>query len=377
MLWDKIKGQRGAVNYLRQSIKKERVVSSYLFHGPEGVGKTLTASVFARALNCRIAPGDGCGSCPDCRDIERGSHPDVLFQAPSSKSRLIVVQQIRQLQKMVYLQARRDNWKVFVIKEADRMNINAQNAFLKTLEEPPEKTILILVTHQPELLLPTIRSRCQSVSFSPWPFEMMKPFLMEKLGRGEAECYMLHCISGGSPGRALRLSRERILEIRRQLIGPILEGRFLSAAEVISRVKSWLDYLTERSRSLSDELAANRADWEDALDPAQRKEWEERDDAKVAARERAELEMIFELIFSWIRDLFIYHEVGLEAHLINQDLAERIKAEESNRSVAQLHRMMEWVEKSRRLAVKASARTTRQLIFENMLIQLGYWRPNS
>ncbi|MFH1037593.1 MAG: DNA polymerase III subunit delta' [PVC group bacterium] len=374
-LWDTIHGQAGAVTYLRQAIRKERVVSAYLFAGPEGAGKTLTASVFARALNCQPAPGEGCGSCPDCREIAGGSHPDVHFLSPASKSRRIVIDQLRDLLRLVHLQTRRDSWKVCVIEEADRMNESAQNAFLKTLEEPPERTVLILVTPQPGELFPTIRSRCQRVSFVPWTFGMMRPFLSEKTGLSEDESRVLHRISGGCPGRALRLFRGGILETRKKVVGPLVEGRFASAREVIARAEAWLDYLAERSRALREELDGRRAEWGEALGPPQLKALEEQDNAAVAAGERAELDLIFELIFSWIRDLFVCRSAGGEAPLINGDLADRIAAASRRRTPAQLRRMLEWVGKSRDWAVKAGGRAARQLILENMLIQLGYWQP--
>lgn len=374
MLWDKIQGQEGAVNYLRQSIRKEKVVSGYLFQGASGVGKTLVASIFARALNCRVAPGEGCGSCLDCRKIENGSHPDVHFLAPRSKSRLIVIEQIEELQRMVYLRSYSDNWKVFIIEDADRLNVSAQNAFLKTLEEPPEKTVLILLTSQPGYLLSTIRSRCQNVIFGSWPLEMMKSFLMEKAGISEAESHVLHSISGGCPGRALQLSREGLLNTRKTLFGLLLEDRLTSAVELSNQIKVWLDYISSRSKELSGELEKDRVQWREALAPSQRKKFEERDESRVAAGERLEMEMIFELIFSWIRDLFVYRETGGDTYIINRDLTDKIAAASRYRSPAQLRRMMEWVEKSRRLAGKTSARSTRQLIFENMLLQLGYWQ---
>jgi DNA polymerase III delta' subunit len=373
MLWDSIRGQTGAVNYLRQSIKKEKIVSGYLFQGPSGVGKTLAASIFASALNCRVAPGEGCGSCLNCRKVEDGSHSDVHFLAPCSKSRQIVIDQIKELQKMVYLGSYSDNWKVFVIQDADRMNPNVQNAFLKTLEEPPEKTILILITNQPGYLLPTITSRCQRVIFSSWPLEMMKSFLMKKIGISEAESHVLHSISGGCPGRALQLSQEGLLDTRKTLFGSLLEDRTVSVGELTAQVKVWLDYISSRSKDLSGELEKERVQWREALNPSQRKKMEGRDESRVAAGELAELEMIFELIFSWIRDLFVCREIGGDAYLINRDMADKIVAACRSHTPAQLRRMMEWVDKSRQLAGKTSARATRQLIFENMLLQLGYW----
>ncbi len=363
------------MTYLRQAVRKGRVVNAYLFQGPEGVGKKLTATVFARALNCRMKPGEGCGSCLDCREIAGGSHPDVHCVSPESKGRWIVIDQIRGMQRLVYLKTQRDNWKVFIIDDADRMNTNTQNAFLKTLEEPPERTVLILVTRQPDFLLPTIRSRCQRVSFSPWTFSMMKLFLAEQAGLSEDECYVLHCISGGRPGRALRLSRGGIMETRKEVIAPLAKEGFSSARDLIDRARTWMDYLGRRSRALTDELAAERAELAEALEPSQRKALEERDNAAVAAGERAELEMIFELIFSWIRDLFVYRSVGTDAPLINRDLAPLLPSAAGQRDAARLRQMMEWVEKSRGWALKAGGKSSRQMIFENMLIQLGYWQP--
>lgn len=373
MLWDKIRGQVGAVNYLRQSIRKDKVVSGYLFQGPSGVGKTMAASIFAGAINCRMAPGEGCGSCPDCRMIGNGSHPDIHFMAPSSKSRLIVIDQIKELQRKVYLRSYGDNWKIFIIQDADRMNGSTQNAFLKTLEEPPEKTILILITNQPGHLLPTIRSRCQKVIFRSWPLEMMKSFLMEEAGISEAESHVLHNISGGCPGRALQLSREGLLDIRKTIFGPLMAERLSSAGDLTAQIKVWLDYISSRSKAMSGEMERERVQWREALAPSQRKKMEARDESRLAAGERSELEMIFELIFSWIRDLFVYGETGDDTYIINRDLADEITVASRLRGQAQLRRMMEWVEKSRQLAEKTSARSTRQLIFENMLLQLGYW----
>ena len=373
MLWDNIRGQTGAANYLRQSIRKEKVVSGYLFQGPSGVGKTLAASIFAGALNCRVAPGEGCGSCPDCRKFENGSHPDIHFLAPSSKSRQILIDQIKEMQRMVHLGSYSDNWKIFIIQDADRMNTNTQNAFLKTLEEPPEKTILILITDQPGQLFPTIRSRCQKVIFGSWSHEMMKSFLMEEVGISETESHVLHSISRGCPGRALQLSQEGILNDRKTLFGPLLDNGGSSVKELSAQIKVWLDYISSRSKALSGDLERERVQWRESLAPPQRKKLEARDESRVVAGERAELEMIFELILSWIRDLFVCRETGGETYLINRDMSDEISSAPRSRSQAQLLRMMEWVEKSRQLAEKTSARSTRQLIFENMLLQLGYW----
>lgn len=377
MFWESVQGQAGAVDFLRRTIAKERVVSGYLFAGPEGVGKALTASVFARALNCRIKPGEGCGECADCRAIARGGHPDVHHLAPSSKSRLIVIDQIREMRKSVYQSARGDNWKAFLIEEADRMNPAAQNTFLKTLEEPPPKTVLILITSQPGLLLPTIRSRCQTVSFGAWPFSLMKPFLEKATGLPGDQCYVLHALSGGCPGRAIRFHREGILETRREVIGSLAEGRSLSARETSELAETWLDISARPGRALAARLIKEEAQWDQDLDAKSRKDREKQDNALVAAADLAGLELIFQLIFSWIRDLFLYSSIGTRASLINRDLENRVAESARQFAASHLRLMPGRVEESRRLAVRAASRPARRLVLENMLIELGFWRPGS
>lgn len=375
MLWERIKGQEAPVAYLKRAIERERVVSGYLFTGSEGVGKSLAGSVFAAALNCPVRPGEGCGECPDCRAVARGGHPDVHHLAPSSKSRQIVVDDIRRMRESVYLAALEDNWKVFLIEDADRMNPAAQNAFLKTLEEPPRKSVLILVTSQPGRLLPTILSRCQKVAFSPWPFSLMEPFLRERTGLSGEECYVLHSLSGGCPGRALRFHREGILKTRREVIGLLTEGRLISAREAADLAERWIAISTRPGRKLAAELKKERAELEGDLDPGSRKEREDRDNALVAAADLAGLELIFQLLFSWIRDLFLYSSIGDRAPLINRDLGGRLADSARQFTASRLRRLPARIEESRRLAVRAATRPARRIVLENLLIELGFWRP--
>lgn len=165
---------RPAVELLQRSFERGRLAHAYLFTGNfldelEAVARTL-----AKALNCqeprsRGAFGlalDSCDRCQSCVRIEGGNHPDVQWIRPESKSRVITIDQMRELMQAVHLKATSAEYKVGVIVAADRANVQAANAFLKTLEEPPSKSTLILLTVEPERLLETVLSRCLRLDFA-------------------------------------------------------------------------------------------------------------------------------------------------------------------------------------------------------------------
>jgi len=156
---------------LKASILHDRVAHAYLFFGEDRIGKRLAALRFAQAINCEIdyGPGgpDACGACRSCRQVEARTHPDFLLIEPDQEQAnpQIKIEQIRELeQQLVYhpLVGRR---KVCLIDEADRMTPGAANALLKTLEEPPDHSLLLLITSRPSALLATVRSRCQGIRF--------------------------------------------------------------------------------------------------------------------------------------------------------------------------------------------------------------------
>src|SRR5215472_1517024 len=172
MTFAAVAGQETALGMLRSAIRLGSIHHAYLFAGPEGVGKELTAIAFAQALLCGEKVGEGCGECSTCARVVRRSHPDMTWVMPQSEliarglasrsefsnvpSREIRVEQIRALQERLALRPLEGARKIAIIASADQMNAQAQNAFLKTLEEPPPGSLLILVSASPELLLPTI-----------------------------------------------------------------------------------------------------------------------------------------------------------------------------------------------------------------------------
>lgn len=222
-----------------------RVPHAILFHGPEGVGKRTVADRFALSLLCS-APGDdggACGRCAACTKAAHGNHPDFLVttrlpkkegagasaeegddeEPLSAKSgdlkAWIVVSQIRELSEHASFAPREAERRVFVIDPADRMNAEAQNALLKTLEEPPGRAVLLLIASRPHALLPTVRSRCSQIGFAALAPETLARGLVAR-GIPEAEARARAALSEGRPGRALSLDLEHLASRR----GEILDG---------------------------------------------------------------------------------------------------------------------------------------------------------
>lgn len=242
-----VRGHVGTIDLLRRAVTGGRVASAYLFVGPAGVGKDRTAHALAQVMNCRdLRDGDACGACMPCRRIANGMHPDILILQRDLKDppadamkrdelrrrRLesfpegdlkgnITVEQVRELLARMPFRPHEGGTRWVIVREAERMRTEAANAFLKTLEEPPEATHFVLLTHQPSSLLPTIRSRCQVVRFG-----LLEPAIVTAvlgdLGLDPALVETVVPLADGSVGRALEFSDAESLAHRKALMTKFL-----------------------------------------------------------------------------------------------------------------------------------------------------------
>ena len=166
-------GQEKAINILLGTLSRNRIPSSYLFAGESGIGKKFTAVNFAKTLNCQQSqlsaishqPSDCCDGCPSCKKIDSQTHPDFMMVTPEKSE--IRVEEIRTIEEALSFAPYEGKRKVVIVDEAEAMNASAANAFLKTLEEPPPQSIIMLISSSPDRLPETIRSRCSRVNFSP------------------------------------------------------------------------------------------------------------------------------------------------------------------------------------------------------------------
>ena len=166
-------GQEHVTRTLLNALEQGRIAHGYIFSGHRGIGKTTIARILAMALNCRTEIGSAerptpepCGVCDSCTEIRAGNAVDVIeIDAATNRG----IDEIRELRDAARYRPARDRYKIYILDEAHQITDAAFNALLKTLEEPPERGVLFLISHAPGGLLPTIRSRCRRLRFDPWP----------------------------------------------------------------------------------------------------------------------------------------------------------------------------------------------------------------
>ncbi|MHB8138274.1 MAG: DNA polymerase III subunit delta' [Smithellaceae bacterium] len=224
MSFTNIYGHSKQIGTLQKAMVQKRVGHSYVFSGQNAIGKKTLALEFAQTLNCEnaIRLNDSCGECSSCRKMISGNHPDVHVLI--TQAQFIRIDSIRNIQQQMTFKPLEGGWRIFIIDDADKMNEQAANALLKTLEEPSADNIIILVTARPYWLPQTILSRCLQVRFSPLAAETVARFLTELRQIDPARSAVLASLSGGSIGQALELNTEDVIAFRTGL------GRLLSAA---------------------------------------------------------------------------------------------------------------------------------------------------
>ncbi len=308
---------------LQRAIKNEKVVNSYLFLGSEGIGKKFVALQFAKALDClgeEGGRGEACDQCSSCKKIDHGLHPDVLLIEPEGQN--IRVDQVRRLQRDLAYRPYEGKRRVCILTAADRMAPNMSNILLKTLEEPPLHTIIVLLANNSRLILPTILSRCQLIRFNPLPIALVSKWLTETKGLDEEEAHLLSSLSEGSPGKALEI-QEEIRQIQREEL-----------------LKGWIGL-----KSLSPERIGS---WVGSL-----------------PSERDSLLLVLEVGKTLLRDLVMVKSFRKEPDLIHSDLVSVMERMATNWNLSSLLNRMEILNQTA-VAIRANANTS--LALEAMML---------
>jgi DNA polymerase-3 subunit delta' len=316
-----IVGHQRILEHLRSALRNGRLHHAYLFLGPDGVGKRTVAMALAKAIHCAEKEYDYCGGCVNCARISDGNHPDVRVIQPLADKKEISIQQIRELERELNYRSFTGKRKIAIIDPATLLNTAAQNALLKTLEEPPADSLMILIAANGGGLLPTVRSRCLRLSFAPLPRPEVVTFLESKFAVKPQDAEFLAAISMGSIGVAASLDKDELVEKRRIWSG------------MLDSLKT-KDY---RSVMIAAEaLSANRVEALEFL------KWAE----------------------TWYRDLLVHSVTQQSDELVNLDMLAQIEKQFGEKNADQL---LTFISQISRTGARIQRNLNRRMVLERFL----------
>lgn len=242
-----IVGHNDIIQHLQNAILLGKVSHAYIFQGEKGSGKKTLASTFAMTLQCEKKGTDPCEECASCKRALSKNHPDII-QVTHEKPNSIGIEDIRtQLIEDVAIKPYCSPYKIYIINEAEKLTLQAQNALLKTIEEPPAYVIVLLLTSNADALLPTISSRCVTLNFRPVQDSMVKEYLMENLHLPDYQAQIDAAFAQGNIGKAKQIAEsEDFAMMAERAFRLLYKVRDLELHELIERIKE----LSEEKHSI-------------------------------------------------------------------------------------------------------------------------------
>ncbi len=312
-------GQSPLIARMEQVLAGGRVVHAYLFEGPAGAGKKTMSGLFAKALLCEKSEDKPCHKCIPCKQYESGNHPDVLWVRRLQDKTAISVDQIRELQSEIKVKPFQEGRRICFIEEAHLMNQQAQNALLKTLEEPPSHTLFFLLADNTSSLLPTIISRCQLFRINSLSTEDIAMILNKRLSIGHEEASIYASLSQGNPGQALALAGDDEFRTLRELL---------------------INGMNDAGNPKIMDLIGPFTEYKERVDD------------------------LFTILQLWIRDIIILRETGDFNLIINRDQSPLLRKQASYFTREALQVMIGSIEEARK---RLKSNTNYQLTIEAML----------
>ena len=239
-------GHKDILKYISSAVENNRVSHAYILNGERGSGKKMLANLFAMTLLCETGDNEPCGKCHSCKQAESGNHPDII-RVTHEKPNSISVDDIRtQVNNTVDIKPYQGPYKVYIIPQADMMTPQAQNAILKTIEEPPSYAVFLLLTENAETLLPTINSRCVMLKLRNIKDTLIKKYLMENLEIPDYKADMCTAFAQGNMGRAIMLANsDHFNEIREEAVQLLKHISEMELNEIVAAVKNISVYKLE------------------------------------------------------------------------------------------------------------------------------------
>lgn len=276
--FDDIEGQKGVVTHFKNAIKLNRISHAYILNGEKGMGKKTIARAFSMTLMCERHGESPCMECHACKQIMTDNNPDVRWVTHEKPNVISVDEVRRQINTDVQIKPYSSDYKIYIVDDADKMNQPAQNAILKTIEEPPPYVVILLLTVNKDMLLSTILSRCVSLELRPLRKQQVESYLVEKAGIVDYKAREVSDFAGGNIGKAIRLaSSDDFMELKESVARVAKNIAKMTAADINAAIKEISSY-------------------------------------------KENIEEYLELLFTWYRDVLIYKSCGEKGYNINQKI---------------------------------------------------------
>ncbi len=320
-----ILGHEQIISHLQNAITTDKVSHAYIINGPDKSGKRMLAEAFAAALQCEEKGCEACGTCHSCKQAEGRNQPDIIYVG-HEKPNTISVDDIRtQVNNDIVIKPYGSRYKVYIVDEAEKMNVQAQNALLKTIEEPPAYAVILLLTTNADAFLPTILSRCVTLNIKAVPDEQIKKFLMRRYQVPDYQADVCVAFAQGNVGKAIQLaSSEDFNELK------------AATLQLMKRVKEIDLYeMTEAVRQIGEY--------------------------------KLQINDYFDLMMIWYRDVLMFKATGDVNSLIFKDEVYDIKRQAEKSSYNGIERILRALEKAQ---VRLGANVNFDLVIELLLLAI-------
>ena len=315
-------GHEQIIQHMSTALKNKKISHAYIFEGPNGSGKNMLARAFAKALECEAGYGDACDMCRSCHQMDTGNQPDVKWLVHEKPATISVDDVRTQINGDMAIKPYSSKYKIYIINESEKMTVQAQNALLKTIEEPPEYAVIMLLTSNVDALLPTIQSRCVRLDLKVVDDSLVKKYLMERLHVPDYQAEIDASFAQGSIGRAKEAATSE--EFSRMTEKALKILKYVNTMEVYE--------LSDEIKALSDE----KQNISDYLD-------------------------IFQF---WFRDVLMFKATQEVDNLVFKQEINYIKEQASQRSYENLEKILEALEKTKvRLRANVNFELALELLF--------------
>lgn len=321
----KILGHENIIGYFKNAISMEKVTHAYILNGQEKSGKMMLAEAFAMALQCEEGGSTPCNNCHSCKQALSHNQPDIIYVTHEKPNTIGVEDIRRQINDDIVLKPYSSKFKIYIVDEAEKMNTQAQNALLKTMEEPPSYAVLLLLTTNADSFLPTILSRCVRLDLKAVPDSMIRKYLMEERQVPSYQADICVAFAQGNVGKAITLaSSDNFNEMKNSALQLIKRLKDIDLYEMMQAVKQITEY-------------------------------------------KLEINDYFDLMMIWYRDVLLYKATADANRLIFQEEIYSIKKEASHSSYEGIENILKALETAK---VRLKANVNFELLIELLLLTI-------